>query len=83
MDFIEIHDQFYERVKRFILASVREASAADDLVQEAFLKIRENVKVRLHRARKKFKAILEEKCIFEVDERNLLVCEPVEKKNGR
>jgi RNA polymerase sigma-70 factor (ECF subfamily) len=42
----------------------------------------ENVKVRLHRARKKFKAILEEKCTFEVDERNVLVCEPVDKKNG-
>jgi hypothetical protein len=42
----------------------------------------ENVKVRLHRAHKKFKAILEEKCTFEVDERNVLVCEPVDKKNG-
>ena len=36
----------------------------------------ENVKVRLHRARKRFKAILEEKCSFERDERNVLVCEP-------
>jgi RNA polymerase sigma-70 factor (ECF subfamily) len=183
MDFLEIHDQFYERVRKFILASVRNESAADDLVQEAFMKIQENldsvrdaakvsswvfriahnlcqdhfralkksssneevhdglvnlqetpvqkkmeqgemsqcvqeqlnllpeslrsvlifsdvmefsqqeiadilgltvenVKVRLHRARKKFKAILEEKCTFEVDERDVLVCEPVEKKNG-
>ncbi|HUT70930.1 MAG TPA: RNA polymerase sigma factor [Desulfatiglandales bacterium] len=38
----------------------------------------ENVKVRLHRARKRLKAILEDKCSFEVDERNVLVCEPVE-----
>ncbi len=177
MNFLEIHDQFYERVKKFILASVRDESAADDLVQEAFMKIQENldsvrdpakvsswifriahnlcqdhfrarkksssheeiheglvnlqetpvqkkmeqgemsqcvqdqlnllpeslrgvlilsdvmefsqqeiadilgltlenVKVRLHRARKKFKAILEDKCTFEVDERNVLVCEP-------
>jgi RNA polymerase sigma-70 factor (ECF subfamily) len=183
MNFLEIHDQFYERVRKFILASVRDESAADDLVQEAFMKIQENldsvrdpakisswvfriahnlcqdhfrtrkklpsheeiheglvniqetplqkkveqgemsqcvqdqlnllpeslrsvlifsdvmefsqqeiadilrltvenVKVRLHRARKKFKAILEEKCTFEVDERNVLVCEPVDKKNG-
>jgi RNA polymerase sigma-70 factor (ECF subfamily) len=37
-----------------------------------------NVKVRLHRARKKLKAILEEKCTFERDERNVLVCTPVE-----
>ena len=36
----------------------------------------ENVKVRLHRARKKLKAILEEKCTFEKDERNVLVCDP-------
>jgi RNA polymerase sigma-70 factor (ECF subfamily) len=37
-----------------------------------------NVKVRLHRARKKLKPILEEKCSFERDERNVLVCLPVE-----
>ncbi len=43
----------------------------------------ENVKVRLHRARKKFKAILEEKCTFEVDERSVLVCEPVDGKERR
>jgi hypothetical protein len=41
------------------------------------------VKVRLHRARKKFKAILEEKCTFEVDERSVLVCEPVDGKERR
>lgn len=183
MNFLEIHDQFYERVRKFIIASMRDESAADDLVQEAFMKIQqnldsvrdpgkvsswvfriahnlcqdhfrsqkkfssheeiheglvnlqetplqkkmeqaemsqcvqdqlnllpeslrsvlifsdvmefsqeeiadilgltvENVKVRVHRARKKFNAILEEKCTFEVDERNILVCEPVDKKNG-
>ena len=36
----------------------------------------ENVKVRLHRARKKMKTILKEKCTFERDERNVLVCDP-------
>ncbi len=41
----------------------------------------ENVKVRLHRARKKLKTILEEQCRFEVDERNVLVCDPVARKN--
>ena len=40
----------------------------------------ENAKVRLHRARKGLKKILEEKCTFELDERNVLVCEPVVKK---
>jgi RNA polymerase sigma-70 factor (ECF subfamily) len=184
MDFLEIHDQFYVRIKKFILASVRDESVADDLVQDTFIRIQENldsvkdsskvsswifriaynlcqdhfrsrkkssfheeihdglvnlqetplhkkveqgemsrcvqdkvnllpeslrsvlifadvmefshqeianilglsvenVKVRVHRARKKFKKILEEKCTFEVDERNVLVCEPVEKKKGR
>jgi RNA polymerase sigma-70 factor (ECF subfamily) len=37
----------------------------------------ENVKVRLHRARKRLKTILEEECRFEVDERNVLVCDPI------
>jgi len=37
----------------------------------------ENVKVRLHRARKKLKKILKEECRFEVDERNVLICDPV------
>jgi RNA polymerase sigma-70 factor (ECF subfamily) len=43
----------------------------------------ENVKVRLHRARKRLKAILEKECTFEVDERSILVCEPVDRKEGR
>ncbi len=42
----------------------------------------ENAKVRLHRARKKLKAILEEACIFEADERNVLVCEPTGKESN-
>jgi RNA polymerase sigma-70 factor (ECF subfamily) len=40
----------------------------------------ENVKVRLHRARKKLKTILEKECRFELDERNVLVCDPVSNK---
>jgi len=37
----------------------------------------ENVKVRLHRARKSLKKILQTHCIFERDERDVLVCEPL------
>ena len=37
-----------------------------------------NAKVRLHRARKNLKSILKEKCTFERDERNVLVCESVD-----
>jgi RNA polymerase sigma-70 factor (ECF subfamily) len=180
MDFWEIHDQYYPRVRGFILSLVRDESLADDLVQETFIRIQqnqerlrdpskmsswifrnaynlcqdhfrkrkessldengikektgdseevgiekemeqrqmgecvqdkvnllpeplraviilfdtmdlshqeiaeslgitvENVKVRLHRARTKLKAILEEECTFEVDERNVLVCDRIE-----
>jgi len=48
-----------------------------------------NVKVRLHRARKTLKPILEKKCAFERDERNVLVCTPIdhgpkkEEENGK
>jgi RNA polymerase sigma-70 factor (ECF subfamily) len=184
MDLLRIHDQYYHRVRKFILASVKNESVADDLVQETFIRIQENldsvrdpertsswvfriayhlcqdhfrtlkksssqeeinegmvalqeslaqkeveqgemsrcvqdklsllpetlrtviifadimdfshqeiadilgltvenVKVRLHRARKKLKAILEKECTFEVDERSVLVCEPVDRANGR
>jgi RNA polymerase sigma-70 factor (ECF subfamily) len=184
MDLLGIHDQYYQRVRKFILVSVKNESVADDLAQETFIKIQENldsvrdperisswifriayhlcqdhfrvlkksssqeeihdglvtlqesrvqkeleqgemsrcvrdklsllpetqrsviifadimdfshqeiadilgltvenVKVRLHRARKKLKAILEKECTFEVDERSVLVCEPVDKKEGR
>lgn len=42
----------------------------------------ENAKVRLHRARKRLKSLLEQKCTFETDERNVLVCEPKENSNS-
>ncbi|RJQ87335.1 MAG: RNA polymerase sigma factor [Desulfobacteraceae bacterium] len=42
----------------------------------------ENVKVRLHRARKGLKRILETHCTFEKDDRNVLVCEPLKHLAG-
>lgn len=36
----------------------------------------ENVKIRLHRARKRLKVLLKEHCVFERDERNVLTCQP-------
>lgn len=42
----------------------------------------ENAKVRLHRARKRLKEFLEQKCTFDTDERNVLVCEPKEDSNS-
>ena len=41
-----------------------------------------NVRVRLHRARKRLKTILEEKCAFERDERNVLICTPAPDKEA-
>ncbi len=183
MDFWDIHDEYYSRVRGFILGLVKNEAAADDLVQETFVRIQkslddlrepsklsswvfriahnlcqdhfrksrevpleeeemcasqcrtggedlhkeieqqemgaciqdkvnmlpeslravillfdtmdlsqrevaeilgitvDNVKVRLHRARKRLKEILQEECTFERDERNVLVCEPI-RKNG-
>src|SRR5512147_621019 len=43
MDLFGIHDQYYHRVRKFILASVKNESVADDLVQETFIKIQENL----------------------------------------
>jgi RNA polymerase sigma-70 factor (ECF subfamily) len=183
MDFWKIYDQHYNRVRKFILAYVKDEWVADDLIQETFIKVQKNlksvkdpaklsswifriaynlchdhyrqakrsslnqrniqqeivsfkeavvqkkleqqqmgqcvqdkmdllppdyrsvlilsdimafshkeiaeilkisvsnVKVRIHRARKKFRAILEDHCSFEVDERNVLVCDPKEQEH--
>ena len=180
MDFWNIYDKYYDKVRRFILAYVKDEWVADDLIQETFVRVQKNldsikdssktsswifriahnlchdhyrqskrsslgaqriqqtlepfkealvqkeleqqqmgecvqdkmdllpqdfrtvlilsdimafshkeiaeildisvsnIKVRIHRARKKFRSILEEHCSFEVDERSVLVCEPVE-----
>ncbi len=43
MDLLEIHDQYYDRVRKFILASVKNEAAADDRAQETFIKIQENL----------------------------------------
>jgi RNA polymerase sigma-70 factor, ECF subfamily len=180
MDSYDVYDQYYQRVKRFILSSVRDEWVADDLTQETFIRVQkhldtvqdpsktaswvfriaynlcqdhfrrrkrilsnecelneatggfqeaiaqkkleqcemhgciqkvvgilpgplrsvvmladmaelshreiaeilettvDNVKVRLHRARKKLKVLLEERCSFEVDERSVLTCAPLD-----
>ncbi len=43
----------------------------------------QNVKVRVHRARKKLKELLERKCTFTADERNVLTCEPKDPAAGK
>ena len=39
MDFYEAYDQYYDRVHNFIVAKVKNRWAADDLVQETFLRV--------------------------------------------
>jgi len=43
MEFWEIYDQYYAKVRRFILHVVRDEWIADDLIQETFLRIQRNV----------------------------------------
>ena len=43
MDLLQIHDQYYQRVRKFILASVKDESVADDLTQETFIRIQGNL----------------------------------------
>jgi len=43
MELLNIHDQYYDRIKRFILSLVKDEWAADDLVQETFIKIRKHI----------------------------------------
>ena len=44
MEFWDIYDQYYTRVRKFILALVKDEWVADDLIQETFLKIQNNLK---------------------------------------
>ncbi len=47
MDFYEVYEQHYDRVRGFIMASVKNRWVADDLVQETFLRVLQNLsKVR-------------------------------------
>lgn len=39
MDFYGVYEEYYDRVRRFILASVKNRWVADDLLQETFLRV--------------------------------------------
>ncbi len=43
MDFYEVYEEYYDRVRRFILTSVKNRWVADDLIQETFLRIFQNL----------------------------------------
>jgi len=43
MEFWEIYDQYYSRVRKFILSLVKDEWVADDLIRETFLKVQQNI----------------------------------------
>jgi RNA polymerase sigma-70 factor (ECF subfamily) len=43
MNYREIYNQYYAKIRRFILALVKDEWVADDLIQETFVRIQENV----------------------------------------
>jgi DNA-directed RNA polymerase specialized sigma24 family protein len=84
MDLSTLYDQYYPLPETqrsiIIFADIMEFSHQE--IADILKLPVENLKVKLHRARKKFKTILEKECTLEVDERSALVCEPVAKKEG-
>jgi len=44
MEFWDIYDQYYTKIRKFTLSLVKDEWAADDLIQETFLKIQNNLK---------------------------------------
>lgn len=43
MNFWEIYDQYYDKLRKFILTFVKDEWVADDLIQETFVRIQENL----------------------------------------
>lgn len=43
MEFLKIHDDYYDRIKRFILSVVKDSWIADDIVQETFIRINKHI----------------------------------------
>ncbi len=43
MDFYEVYEEYYDRVRKFILATVKNRWVADDLLQETFLRVFQNL----------------------------------------
>ena len=43
MEFWDIYDQYYGKVRKFILTLVKDEWVADDLIQETFLRIQNNL----------------------------------------
>ncbi len=68
-------DRIPESLRTVLLMSDRMEFSQREIAEILGITV-ENVKVRLHRARKKLKELLEHKCTFETDERSVLVCQP-------
>ena len=63
-----------ERLRTVVWLFDFDGLSQDEIAQALGISV-ENVKVRLHRARRKLKSILASHCTFEKDDRNVLVCE--------
>jgi len=43
MDFMSVYDEYHDRINRFIRSLVKDEFVCDDLIQETFLKVRNNL----------------------------------------
>jgi len=43
MELLEIYDQYYESVKKFITGLVKNEWIAEDLIQETFIRVQKNI----------------------------------------
>ncbi len=43
MKAIKLHDKYYEKIRKFILSHTRDEWSADDIVQETFIKVDQNI----------------------------------------
>lgn len=44
MDFLKLYDTHYQQVRKFILTITKDDWAADDLIQETFIRVKKNIK---------------------------------------
>jgi RNA polymerase sigma-70 factor (ECF subfamily) len=43
MEFFDVYDSHYRRIRRFVLALVKNESVADDVIQDTFLRVQKNL----------------------------------------
>jgi len=43
MEFFDVYDSHYRRIRRFVLALIKDESTADDVIQDTFLRVQKNL----------------------------------------